>query len=90
MDRDKAFTHSLSQRCTQTSIEKMTPNTTPTSTETPSNVRSQRWSKTSRDSSVLYRDTIGMCLKFMHMQNFEYACIFIFFKALFIDFAKFC
>ena len=54
------------------------PNTTHTSTETPSNVRSQRWSETSRDSSVLYQDTIGMCLKFMHMQNFEYACIFIF------------
>ena len=70
-------THYSSRRCTKTS-ETRTPNTTPTFTETTSNVLSQRWSETSRDSSVLYRDTIGMCLKFMHMQNFEYACIFIF------------
>ena len=41
------------------------------------NVFSQRWSETSKYSSVLYRD-IGMCLKFMHIQNFEYAYIFIF------------
>ena len=77
MDRDEEFTHYSSQRCTQTSIETRMPNTTHTSIETPSNVCSQRWSKTSRDSRVLYRD-IGTCLKFMHLQNFEYAYIFIF------------
>ena len=82
MDRDKAFTHYSSQICTRTSIETRMPNTTPTSSEIPSNVFSQRWSDTSRDSSVLYRDTIGMCLKFIHMQNFEYACIFIFVLSL--------
>ena len=81
MDRDEAVIHSLSQRCTQT-YETRTPNTTPTSIEIPSNVRSQIWSESSRDSSILYRDTIGMCLKFMHMQNFEYACIFIFVLSL--------
>ena len=77
MDRDEALTHFSSKRCTQTSIETRTLNTTHTSIETPSNVCSQRWSKTSRDSGILYRDT-GTCLKFMHMPNFEYTCIFIF------------
>ena len=77
MVRDKVVPHSLSRRCTWT-FETRTPNTTPTSTERPSNVRSQRWFESSRDSSVLYRYIIGMCLKFMHMQNFEYACVFIF------------
>ena len=77
MDRDEALTHSLSQICIRTYTETRKPNTTHTSTETSSNFPSQRWSDTSRYSSVLYRDT-GMCLKFMHMQNFEYACIFIF------------
>ena len=77
MDRDEAFTHSSSQRCTQTSTETRMPNTTHMSIETPSNVLSQRWSETSRDSRVLYRDT-GTSLKFMHLQNFEYAYIFIF------------
>ena len=68
MVRDKVVTHSLIQRCIETS-ETTTPNTTPTSTDRPSNVRSQRWFESSRDSSILYRDTLGMCLKFMHMQN---------------------
>ena len=77
MDRDEALTHSSSQICTRTSNETRMPNTTHTSSETPSNVRSLRWSDTSRDSNVLYRDTCT-CLKFMHMQSFEYACIFIF------------
>ena len=66
MDRDKAVIHSSSQRYTLT-FETRTPNTTPTSTEIPSNVLSQRWSKSSRYSSLLYRDTIDMCLKFMQM-----------------------
>ena len=66
MVRDKVVTHSLSQICTETS-ETRTPNNTPTFIEMPSNVHSQRWSKSSRYSSVLYRDTLGMCLKFMHM-----------------------
>ena len=70
MDRDEAFTHSSSQRCTQTSIETRIPNTTPTSSERPSNVHSRRWSDTSRDSRILYRDIVGTCLKFMHMKNF--------------------
>ena len=68
MVRDKVVTHSSSSICTMTS-EARTPNTTPTSTERPSNVHSRRWSESSRDSSVLYQDTLGMCLKFMHMQN---------------------
>ena len=68
MVRDKVVTHYLNRICTETS-ETRTPNTTPTSTKRPSNVHSQRWSESSRDSSVLYRDTLGMCLKFMHMQN---------------------
>ena len=68
MDRDKAVTHSLSQRYTKT-FETRMPNTTPASTKIPSNVRSRRWFESSRESSVLYRDTLGMCLKFMHMQN---------------------
>ena len=58
-------------------IETRIPNTTHTSTATHSNVRSQRWFDTYRDSSVLYRDN-GTCLKFMNMQNFEYARMFIF------------
>ena len=66
MDRDKAVIHSSSQRYTQT-FETRTPNTTPTSTEIPSNVCSQRWFESSRYSSILYRDTIDMCLKFMQM-----------------------
>ena len=66
MDRDKKLTHSSSQICTRSSNETMTPITTHTSSEIPSNVRSQIWSDTSRDYSVLYWD-IGMCLKFMHM-----------------------
>ena len=74
MDRDKAVTHSLSRRYTQT-FETSMPNTTPTSTEIPSNVHSQIWFESSRYSSILYRDTIDMCLKFMHMKNFGYACI---------------
>ena len=53
MVRDEVVTHSLSRRCTHTS-ETRTPNTTPTSTEIPSNVRSQRLSESSRDSSILY------------------------------------
>ena len=77
MDRDEALNHSSSQRCTKTYMETGTPNTTYTFTKTPLNVLSQRWYDTSRDSSVLYQDT-STCLKFMHMQNFEYACIFIF------------
>ena len=68
MVRDKVVTHSPSRRCTETSKTR-TPNTTPTSTEIPSNVRSRIWSESSRDSSILYRDTLGMCLKFIHMQN---------------------
>ena len=68
MVRDKVVTHSSSRRCIDT-FEKRTSNTTPTSTKRPSNVHPQRWSESSRDSSVSYRDTIGMCLKFMHMQN---------------------
>ena len=68
MVQDKVVTHSSSRKCIET-YETRTPNTTPTSTEIPSNVRSRRWSESSRDSSVLYRDTLGMCLKFMHMQN---------------------
>ena len=68
MVQDKVVPHSLSRRCTETS-KTGTPNTTPMSTERPSNVRSRRWFESSRDSSVLYRDTLGMCLKFMHMQN---------------------
>ena len=68
MVRDKVVTHSLSRLCTKTS-KKRTPNNTPKSTERPSNVHSQRWSESSRNSSILYRDTLGMCLKFMHMQN---------------------
>ena len=86
MVRDKVVTHSSSQRCTETS-ETRTPNTTPTSTERPSNVRSQRWYESSRDSSVLYQDTLGMCLKlakFMSMREYLY-----FFQVLFIDFTKF-
>ena len=74
MDREEAVFHSLSQRCTQT-FETRMPNTTPTSIEIPSNVRSQRWYESSRDYSVLYRDKIDMCLKFMHMKIFGYACI---------------
>ena len=70
MDWDKAFTHSSSQICTWTSIETRMPNITATSTDTPSNVHFQRWYETSRYSSVLYRDTAIMCLKFMYMQNF--------------------
>ena len=66
MVRDKVVTQSSRQICIETS-ETRTPNTTPTSTERPSNVHSRRWSKSSRDSSVLYRDTLGMFLKFMHM-----------------------
>ena len=68
MVRDKVVTHSSIQRCIET-CEIRTHNTTPTSTEIPSNVRSRRFSESSRDSSVLYLDTLGMCLKFMHMQN---------------------
>ena len=68
MVQDKVVTHSSRLRCTDTS-ETRTPNTTPTSTEIPSNVRSRRWSESSTDSSALYQDTVGMCLKFMHMQN---------------------
>ena len=81
MDRDDDVTHSLIRRCTRTT-ETRTPNTTPTSSERPSNVRSGRWFESSRDSSVLYRDTTGMCLKFMYMKFFEYACIFIFVLSL--------
>ena len=58
---DEEVIHSLSRRCTWT-FETRTPNTTPTSTERPSNVRSRRWFESSRDSSVLYRDTVGICL----------------------------
>ena len=77
MDRDEELTHSLSQICIRTLNEMRASNATHTYSETPSNSHSQRWSDTSRDSSVLYQDT-GTCLKFMHMQNFEYACIFKF------------
>ena len=76
MVQDKVVTHSSSQRCTETS-ETRTPNTTPTSTERPSNVCSQRWSESSRDSHVLYWDTLGMCVKFMHMQNL-WVCVNIY------------
>ena len=68
MVQDKVVTHSSSRICTK-KFETRTPNTTPTSTERPSNVRSRRLSESSRDSSVLYRDTLGMCLKFMQKQN---------------------
>ena len=68
MVRDKVVNHSSSRRCTETS-ETRNPNTTPTSTEIPSNVHSRIWYESYRDSSILYRDTLGMCLKFMHMQN---------------------
>ena len=77
MDQDEALTHSSSQTCTSTSNETRTSNATHTSSEKPLNVRSRRWFNTFRDSSVLYR-YIGTCLKFMHMQNFDYACILIF------------
>ena len=81
MVQDKVVTHSLSRRCTETSKTRM-PNTTPTSTERPSNVHSRRWSESSRDSSILYRDTLGMCLKFMHMQNLRVCMnIYICFKS---------
>ena len=53
MVRDKVVPHSPSRRCIET-FETRTPNTTPTSTERNSNVCSQRWSESSRDSSVLY------------------------------------
>ena len=75
MDRDEDLTHSSSKKCTWTYNETRTPNTTHTSSETPLNLRSQTWSNTSRYSSVLYRDT-STCLKFMHMQTFEYACCY--------------
>ena len=77
MDQDEVLTRSLSQIYIRTYNERRMSNATHTSSETPSNAHSPRWAETSRDSSVLYGDT-GMCLKFMHMQNFEYACIFIF------------
>ena len=71
MVRDKVVTHSLSRRCIETSETRM-PNTTPTSTEIPSNVHSRRWFESSIDSSVLYRDTLGMFLKFMIMHEYLY------------------
>ena len=77
MDRDEVLTHSSIQICIRTSNETRKSNATHTSIETPLHVCSWRWSNTSRDSYVLYRDTCK-CLKFMHMQNFEYSCIFIF------------
>ena len=61
MVQDKVVTHSLSRRCIEKS-DTRTPDTTPISTERHSNVRSRRWSESSRDSSVLYRDRVGMCL----------------------------
>ena len=77
MDQDEVLTHSSSKICTSTSNETRNPNTIGMYSETPSNVHSQKWSHTSRDSSVLYQET-STCLKFLHIQNFEYACIFIF------------
>ena len=68
MVQDKVVPHSSSRRCTETS-KIGTLNTTPTSTEIPSNVCSRRWFESSRYSSVLYQDTLGMYLKFTHMQN---------------------
>ena len=58
MDQDEALTHFSSQICTRTSNETRMPNTTHTFSETPSNVRSQRWSDTSRDSIDTSRDSI--------------------------------
>ena len=77
MDQDEVLTHSLIQICSMRSNEMRIPYTTHTSSETPSNVCSRRWSDTSRDSSVLYRGT-DTCLKFMHMQNFEYAHAYLY------------